>query len=49
MTWLVSLLFFFSIGLSGSDSPWFPWPNLAGVCGFILFARLLPRLEGKSR
>lgn len=36
MSWLPAALFLLGLGLAGSDGPWWPWPNLAGLLLFSL-------------
>lgn len=31
MKWIVAILFMGGLALAGSDSPWFPLPNMAGL------------------
>ena len=35
MIYIIGTLFFIGIMLAGSDGPYFPWPNMAGI---VLFA-----------
>ena len=40
-----AVLLLVALALAGSDGPWIPWPNLAGVGCFLLFAALAARPE----
>ena len=35
MIYIIGTIFFIGIVLAGSDGPYFPWPNMAGI---VLFA-----------
>lgn len=43
---LISMLFIVSIALAGSDGDYFPWANIAGAIGFMVFCAVSPRTEG---
>ena len=44
---LLALLFVGGLALAGSDGPFFPLPNLAGLVCWILLAVAAPRLKGQ--
>ena len=45
-TFLTGILFTTGLILAGSDGPWFPWVNLAGVGIFALTVPLAQRIRG---
>jgi len=46
---LAGIFFIAGLILAGSDGPWFPWPNIAGVIIFSLSPVLAWRAERKAR
>jgi len=53
-TWIRLKDFFFcalamlSLGAAGSDGPWFPWPNFAGV-GILMIMAVVVTIKGDKR